>query len=157
MHNWKSDRDIQLCGFVWSLVSGPTHGESKSSMNFHLPNSNRAHFVAILVHIACIVDHVGAVVHETADDAARLLGETLAVGAGKGERLLLDGALDDEGWAVFDLDLGVLVHVVLGPALDEDDVAVLDVAGDGVLVGGVLVQARKVNALIVKLELGTAG
>ena len=94
--------------------------------------------------------------HEAADDAAGLLGEALAVSAGEGEGLLADGALDDEGGAVFDLDLGVLVHLVLGPSLDENDVAVLDVAGDGVLVSWVDVQAREVDSLVVELELGAA-
>ena len=49
-------------------------------MNFYLPNSNGAEFVAILVNLVSLVDHVGAIVHEATDDTTGFLGETLTIG-----------------------------------------------------------------------------
>ena len=86
MNNWKRPRH-SVMRFCSLLVPGLSTMESedpavlKSSMNFHLPNSNLAQFVAILVNITSVVDHVGTIVHETANDTARLLGETLAISA----------------------------------------------------------------------------
>ena len=96
-----------------------------------------------------LLDGVGVSSEELADDAGGLSGETSWLDDGDGHGFLAGVASDHED-GIADLDVGSLVVAVGVSVGDEGEVAEGLDAGEGVLVGSVLLGAGKVDSIDVE-------